>query len=81
MFCQTLQFASFQRHNSVEAAVTHIKQLADLNQEATRDLSELTRESRHDAVLMKFLAMITVVFLPITAVSVRCGPKIFTPRG
>lgn len=67
--------AMLHKQNSTDAAVQHIKHLANLNYESSKENAELIRESHHDAILMKYLAEITLVFLPLTAVSVSLeGP-------
>jgi hypothetical protein len=45
--------------------------LADAQQESGADMRQFAWDSRQDARSMKFLAELTMVFLPITAVSVR----------
>lgn len=47
-----------------------MKRLADSNHETSREVAELGRQSREDAIYMRYLAEITMVFLPLTAVSV-----------
>jgi hypothetical protein len=54
-----------------------MKRLGDVNHETNREITELGRQNRRDAISMKYLGEITMIFLPLTAVSVRFQKNIF----
>jgi hypothetical protein len=60
---------------SLNANMEHMKRLADINHETSHEITELGRLSRQDAISMKYLAEIIMIFLPLTAVSVGSKSK------
>jgi hypothetical protein len=67
---QILNVVAFQTNISLDSHTEHMKRLADSNHETSREVAELGRQSREDAIYMRYLAELTMAFLPLTAVSV-----------
>jgi hypothetical protein len=67
---QILNVVAFQTNISLDSHTEHMKRLADSYHETGREVAELGRQSREDAIYMRYLAELTMVFLPLTAVSV-----------
>jgi hypothetical protein len=65
-----MQIIAIRQSTSTNKNTEEMKRLANANHELAQVVAELTHHTQRDSTLMRYLAEITMVFLPLTAISV-----------
>jgi len=68
---------AFQQGSSLNANTETMRRLAETNYATSREITQFTCEIQCGSILMRHLADITMIFLPLTAIPVRVYPRIY----
>jgi hypothetical protein len=70
-----MNVVAFRQGSSLNTNTETMRWLAETSHATSREITQLTYETRRDSILMRNLAEVTMIFLPLTAISVRVYPR------